>query len=181
MIQFVYDIKFISAILKTSAAESTSFTDSSIAMTTENLASLSNPPSSVVHISDVLALFEELIDPFDYDVYSSHLAHKLLQELNQSQHLYGFLMGSSSIARASTASSLAASASAKSAAGVSHNVCDLVSAPVKFQPLSIPSNASFGLKRTMGSAVVSKAPSTATVAALSSMSTEVRKRKYFGF
>ena len=180
MIQFVYDIKFISAILKTSAAESTSFTDSSIAMTTENLASLSNPPSSVVHISDVLALFEELIDPFDYDVYSSHLAHKLLQELNQSQHLYGFLMGSSSIARASTASSLAASAYAKSAAaGASHNVCDLVSAPVKFQPLSIPSNASFGLKRTMGSAVVSKAPSTATVAALSSMSTEVRK--YFGF
>ena len=162
MIQFVYDIKFVSAILK--AADSVSFTDSSIIMN-ESFAALST--SRLADVSNVLGLFEEFIDPFDYDVYSSHLSQKLMQELSQSQHLYGFLMGSSCIAKASAVSSLG-SASSK---GATHNLCDLVAAPAKFQPLSIPANASFGLKRNMGDAasVVNKTTSSVS----SSLSAEV--------
>ena len=142
MIQIIYDIKLLSALLS-NANESYS-SGSGMGLNYANNKMLSS----------VVSRYEQHVDPFDYDVYTQHLSDKLSLEINQSQHLYGFLLAPSGgvASKALSLSGAALQGSSSGKATTYHNLCQLVQNPIKFQPLSVPhSAASFGLKRTNAS------------------------------
>ena len=154
MIQIIYDIKFLAALINTSD-ETSSF--SSISVHASNTRSafeqtLLHPNENDVTVEvilDAVSLYEQNVDPFDYDVYSQHISEKMSQEVSQSQHVYGYLLGLSpylSKTMASSANTNTVSSMSKSTNY--HNLCMLVSTPIKYQPLSLPTSAAqFGMKR----------------------------------
>ena len=135
MIQIIYDIKFLAALIQNA--------DDYISSSSRH----SNMSEQDAFLSSVVPLYEQKVDPFDYDVYLQHMSEKLSAEVSQNQHIYGSIVGSSKSLSSSAASS-ASSSFAPTKATTYHNLSQLVLTPTKFQPLSVPSSAAtFGLKR----------------------------------
>ncbi|XP_063721183.1 conserved oligomeric Golgi complex subunit 1-like isoform X2 [Symsagittifera roscoffensis] len=144
-VQIIYDIKFLAVLLANS---------DDVYKSPSRIGGGGNDESLVA----VVGKYEQHVDPFDYDVYSQHMGDKLAQEVGQSQHLYGYLISQSTLASnsinlssSSTSGPSGSKTSGRNAPSSSHmhNLCQLVSSPNKFQPLSVPhSAASFALKRS---------------------------------